>query len=101
MKNRVSRMKRIGIIIVALACWLGFGAMSVADAQSWPTKPVKVIAVFPAGGSVDQVARIVAQQLSVQTGQSFVIDNRGGASGSIGTAALAKADPDGYTIGVV
>jgi tripartite-type tricarboxylate transporter receptor subunit TctC len=72
-----------------------------AAAQAWPAKPVKVIAVFPAGGSVDQVARVLAQQLTAQTGQSFVVDNRGGASGSIGTAALAKADPDGYTIGVV
>src|SRR5207344_2480740 len=62
---------------------------------------VKVIAVFPAGGSVDQVARILAQQLTIQTGQSFIVDNRGGASGSIGTAALAKSDPDGYTLGVV
>ena len=46
-------------------------------------------------------ARILAQQLTEQTGQSFIVDNRGGASGSIGTAALAKADPDGYTLGVV
>src|SRR5215831_15384877 len=73
-----------------------------AAAQAWPAaKPVKVIAVFPPGGSVDQVARILAQQMSVQTGQTFIVDNRGGASGSIGTAALAKSDPDGYTIGVV
>jgi tripartite-type tricarboxylate transporter receptor subunit TctC len=70
-------------------------------AQEWPTKPVKIIAVFPPGGSVDQVARILAQQLSIQTGQSFIVDNRGGASGSIGTALLAKSDPDGYTLGVV
>src|SRR6266545_2339402 len=77
------------------------GLAPQANAQAWPTKPVKVIAVFPAGGSVDQVARVLAQQLNVQTGQSFVVENRGGASGSIGTAALAKADPDGYTIGVV
>ena len=76
-------------------------AAPAAFAQAWPTKPVKVIAVFPAGGSVDQVARIIAQQLSTQTGQSFIVDNRGGASGSIGTAAVAKAEPDGYTIGVV
>jgi tripartite-type tricarboxylate transporter receptor subunit TctC len=82
----------------------GLAAIGIAPnafAQTWPTKPVKVIAVFPAGGSVDQVARVLAQQLTVQTGQSFVVDNRGGASGSIGTAVLAKSDPDGYTIGVV
>src|SRR4029077_11532920 len=55
----------------------------------------------PPGGSVDQVARILAQQLSAQTGQQFIVDNRGGASGSIGTAMVAKAEPDGYTLGVV
>src|SRR5947209_7826278 len=91
---------RIGLFTVAAAL-LG-GLASIALAQSWPTKqPVKVIAVFPPGGSVDQVARVLAQQMSVQTRQSFIVDNRGGASGSIGTAAIAKADPDGYTIGIV
>jgi tripartite-type tricarboxylate transporter receptor subunit TctC len=73
----------------------------MAAAPAWPAKPVKIISVFPPGGSVDQVARLLAQQMSTQTGQSFIVDNRGGASGSIGTAALAKSEPDGYTIGVV
>ena len=89
---------RLGL---TLALLFNLCAAPVAVAQNWPTKPVKLIAVFPAGGSVDQVARILAQQLSEQTGQSFIVDNKGGASGSIGTALLAKADPDGYTIGVV
>jgi tripartite-type tricarboxylate transporter receptor subunit TctC len=93
-------MKTIRVVL-ALALLLGVGVAPVAVAQSWPTKPVKLIAVFPAGGSVDQVARILAQQLSEQTGQSFIVDNKGGASGSIGTALLSKADPDGYTLGVV
>jgi len=70
---------------LALALLLSLCITPLAVAQTWPTKPVKVIAVFPAGGSVDQVARVLAQQLSEQTGQSFVVDNRGGASGSIGT----------------
>ena len=96
-------MKTIGMAVAVLvfSLALGAGAIPGAAAQDWPAKPVKVIAVFPAGGSVDQVARVLAQQLSVQTGQSFIVDNRGGASGSIGTAAVAKADPDGYTLGVV
>jgi tripartite-type tricarboxylate transporter receptor subunit TctC len=89
------------LVLLTLACMLSALPSPEAAAQAWPSRPVRVIAVFPAGGSVDQVARILAQQLSVQTGQSFVVDNRGGASGSIGTAALAKSDPDGYTIGVV
>ena len=72
-----------------------------ASAQAWPNKPVKVVAVFPPGGSVDTVARILSFQLTKQTGQQFVVDNKGGASGSIGTAFVAKAPADGYTIGVV
>ncbi len=72
-----------------------------AGAQTWPDKPVKLIAVFPPGGSVDQVARVLAQQLTKQLGQSVVVENIGGASGSIGTAAVARAAPDGTTFGVV
>ncbi|HQR56279.1 MAG TPA: tripartite tricarboxylate transporter substrate-binding protein, partial [Burkholderiaceae bacterium] len=72
-----------------------------AGAQTWPDKPVKLIAVFPPGGSVDQVARVLAQQLTKQLGQSVIVENIGGASGSIGTAAVAKAAPDGSTFGVV
>jgi len=95
-------MSRFRQLLVVLTAGLAVAAIAAdAVAQTWPAKPVKVIAVFPAGGSVDQVARVLAQQLTVQTGQSFVVDNRGGASGSIGTAVLAKADPDGYTIGIV
>ncbi|HTN48339.1 MAG TPA: tripartite tricarboxylate transporter substrate binding protein [Burkholderiaceae bacterium] len=73
----------------------------VAHAQSWPDRPIRLISVFPPGGSVDQVARVLAQQLTKQLGQSVVVENIGGASGSIGTAAVAKAAPDGYTFGVV
>ena len=72
-----------------------------ANAQAWPNKPVKVIAVFPPGGSVDTVSRILSHQLTKQLGQQFVVDNKGGASGSIGTAAVAKSPADGYTFGVV
>src|SRR5215813_1182756 len=94
-------MRVIGIALTLIGMLLNPGFAPLAAAQSWPTKPVKVIAVFPPGGSVDQVARVLAQQLAEQTGQQFIVDNRGGASGSIGTAALAKAEPDGYTLGVV
>jgi tripartite-type tricarboxylate transporter receptor subunit TctC len=87
--------------LITFAFALAAGLAPSAAAQSWPAKPVKVIVVFPPGGSVDQVARALAQQMSVQTGQTFIVDNRGGASGSIGTTAIAKAEPDGYTIGVV
>ena len=74
---------------------------SAAHAQAWPAKTVRIISVFPPGGSVDQVARILAHELTQQTGQQFVVENRGGASGSIGTQVVASAPPDGYTFGVV
>ena len=81
---------------------LMLAAPQSAIAQAWPTKqPIKLVAVFPAGGSVDQVARLLAQPLSQQIGQSIVVENKGGASGSIGTAAVAAAAPDGYTFAVV
>lgn len=71
-------------------------------AQAWPTKqPIKFVAVFPPGGSVDQVARILQGPLQQQLGQSIVVENKGGASGSIGTAQVAAAAPDGYTFAVV
>ena len=76
-------------------------APALAFAQAWPTKPVKIIAPFPPGGSVDQVSRLLAAQLTVQLGQQFVVENRTGAGGSIGTHAIATAPPDGYTFGVV
>ena len=82
---------------LALAASIALPAL----AQSWPSRPIRLIAVFPPGGSVDQVSRVLGQQLSKQLGQSFVVENVGGASGSIGTAAVAKAAPDGYTFGVV
>lgn len=88
------------IVVSTMLCVLSFLA-SNALAQAWPNKPIRLIAVFPPGGSVDQVARILAQPLSQQLGQPVVIDNKGGASGAIGTAAVAQADPDGYTFGVV
>jgi tripartite-type tricarboxylate transporter receptor subunit TctC len=89
----------------ALGFALTLAALSVpqlAVAQAWPTKQtIKLVAVFPPGGSVDQVARIIAQPLSQQLGQSVIVENRGGASGAIGTAAVAQSAPDGYTFAVV
>ncbi|HUP29505.1 MAG TPA: tripartite tricarboxylate transporter substrate binding protein [Usitatibacter sp.] len=81
---------------------LGIALAIAAHAQApWPSKTVRVIAPFPPGGSVDQVARILAAQLSTQTGQQFIVENRTGASGAIGTQAIATAPADGYTWGVV
>jgi tripartite-type tricarboxylate transporter receptor subunit TctC len=67
-------------------------------AQTYPTKPVRVVIPWPPGGSNDVVGRIVMQRVAESTGQQFVVDNRAGAAGSIGADVVAKAPPDGYTI---
>ena len=88
----------------ALVVALGLAA-TLAHAQGvgdWPKRqPIKLVAVFPPGGSVDQVARILAPALQQQLGQNVIVDNKGGASGTIGTAAVAASPPDGYTLAVV
>jgi tripartite-type tricarboxylate transporter receptor subunit TctC len=86
---------------------LVLGANSLVSAQSagvgpWPTqKPIRLIAVFPPGGSVDQVARVLAPALQAELKQNVIVENIGGASGVIGTAAMTRSDPDGYTFAVV
>ena len=84
--------------LAMLAAALAAGA---AHAQDWPNKPVRIIAPFPPGGSVDQVSRVLANYLAPSLGQQVIVDNKGGAAGSIGTALAAKAAPDGYTFAVV
>jgi tripartite-type tricarboxylate transporter receptor subunit TctC len=69
-----------------------------ASAQSWPTKPVRVIVPWSAGSAVDSVARAVTETLSKQIGQPVIVENRGGAGGTLGVGAVAKADPDGHTL---
>jgi tripartite-type tricarboxylate transporter receptor subunit TctC len=81
-------------LILALASSLS------ATAQDWPSKSVRIIVPFGPGSTPDVVARLIAERLQQRFGQPFVIEDRPGASGNIGTDAVAKADPDGYTIGV-
>jgi tripartite-type tricarboxylate transporter receptor subunit TctC len=83
-------------LLVVLACLLG--VWDGAAAQSWPSKPIRAIIPFGAGSATDVVPRIVLEQLSAQLGQPIVVENRGGAGGTIGSAMVAKAEPDGYTI---
>lgn len=71
---------------------------SIAFAQSWPSRPIKAIIPFGAGSSTDVVPRIVFEQLSAQIGQPIVVENRVGGAGTLGVNAVAKADPDGYTL---
>ncbi len=75
--------------------------VSPAHAQNWPTKPVTVIVPFAAGGNTDVAARIFTDRLSQRLGQPFIVENKSGAGGSIGISAMAKAQPDGYTMGIV
>jgi len=70
----------------------------VSCAQSWPAKPIRVIIPFSAGSTIDIGARIVFEPLGRQLGQALVIENRGGGGGTVGAAAVARAEPDGYTL---
>ena len=74
---------------------------ALAQSVNWPTKPVKFVVPFPPGGSVDPLARLLAVRLTESMGQQFIVENKPGASGSIGTAFVAKSAPDGYTFIVV
>ena len=91
--------------LVRMVLMMVLGAMAVGTVlgqAAWPSRqPIRFVAVFPPGGSVDQVARIIALPLSQQLGQSVIVENKGGASGSIGAAAVASAPADGYTFAVV
>jgi tripartite-type tricarboxylate transporter receptor subunit TctC len=91
-------MKHLRLAMAAALIGATIGAPSDTQAQSWPTKPVKVIIPLTAGSATDVMARIVFDQVSQQVGQPFVIENRPGAGNTIGMNAVAKADPDGYTI---
>jgi tripartite-type tricarboxylate transporter receptor subunit TctC len=87
-------------LLLAMAGALMCGT-NLAMAQTYPSKPVRLIVPFPPGGSTDIVARIVVQKFSEKLGQNVYIDNKGGASGMIGTAEAARAEPDGYTLLIV
>jgi tripartite-type tricarboxylate transporter receptor subunit TctC len=89
-------LKRRTLLAAALA------APSIARAQpAWPTKPIRWIVPFAPGGGTDTVSRLIADQLSRSLGQTVVVENKGGAGGNIGTVELARAAPDGYTIGLI
>ena len=89
--------KRPLAALVAVTLGL-LGWQASAAAQTYPSKPVRMIVAFPPGGTIDALARILAQKLTEAWGQSVVVENRGGAAGNLGALAAAQATPDGYTI---
>jgi tripartite-type tricarboxylate transporter receptor subunit TctC len=81
-----------------ILCLLALAFATATSAQTYPTKPLRLVIPFPPGGSNDVVGRMIAFQLSDRLGKSVVVDNQGGAGGIIGTEAVARANPDGYTL---
>jgi tripartite-type tricarboxylate transporter receptor subunit TctC len=89
------RKSLAGLLAALTICSFGFGP---AQAQDYPARPVKILIAFPVGGLLDTVSRVVGEKMSGLLGQQFLIEARPGAGGTIATQALAKADPDGYTL---
>jgi len=95
--NRSTLRALLCMVVAGLA--LGTGAVaSAAEATHFPAQPIHLVVPFPPGGAVDILARLIAKQISTQTGQSVVVENKPGANGNIGTEAVVRAKPDGYTI---
>ena len=92
-------MNRVAALL-ALACSVAVLPAAIAQ-NKWPDKPVRVVVPFPPGGNTDVVARLLAPRLAEEYGQQFIVDNRGGAGGTVGAEIVARANPDGYTLIVV
>ena len=92
-------MKRLALAATVAACLI-HGFTPAADAQAYPTRPLTIVVPFAAGGPTDTIARIVGQAMGVKLGQTVLIENVTGAAGSIGVGRVARAAPDGYTIGI-
>ncbi len=88
----------VALILSACMCWIAACPSPAAAQADYPSRPIKMIVPFPAGGGIDMTARIAAQSLSGILGQQIVIQNQGGAGGAIGTDAVVKAEADGYTL---
>jgi tripartite-type tricarboxylate transporter receptor subunit TctC len=99
--GKVVRMRlALALIMVPILAVTSLGAASAQVAADWPDRPLRMIVPLPAGSAVDVIARLISQRLSVRLGQPVVVENRAGASGVIGSDAVAKAAPDGLTLGM-
>ena len=94
-EQAMTTVRLIAGIVTAIA------TSSLAHAQSYPEKPIKLVVPFPAGGATDTSARLVAQRLQTGLGQTVIVENQGGAGGTIGAKQVAAAAPDGYTLMMV
>src|SRR5687768_17369672 len=88
------------VAMLATVAAMSLGAAGAIHAQGYPNRPIRMIAAFPTGGGTDIVTRVIAQKLGEALGQQVVVDNRPGAAGNIGTETVARATPDGYTLGM-
>jgi tripartite-type tricarboxylate transporter receptor subunit TctC len=95
MSNRHTR-----VFAAALSAAAVLAVPAAAQAQTWPTKPVRIIVPATPGGTIDPITRLVADALSKSIGQNFIVENRPGAAGNVGLAAIGRAEPDGYTLGM-
>jgi tripartite-type tricarboxylate transporter receptor subunit TctC len=93
-------MRAVRCALLVIIAGLASTAIGETRAEEWPQRPIRLIVPFPAGSSTDIIARIISQKLVPALGQQIVIENRAGASGNIGAETIAKAAPDGYTIGI-
>ena len=96
-----SRRQFVYYAAVALAGLVSTHGIAVAQETNWPTKPIRLVVGYAAGGATDVLARIIATKLSQQLGQSVVVDNRPGANSNVGAEAVARSTPDGYTLFVL
>ena len=86
------------LVLAALAALAGSATLPAMAQGAWPSKPVKIVVPFPAGGTTDILARAIAPELSKAFGHQFIVDNRGGAGGNVGAEIVSKSPPDGYTL---
>src|ERR1041385_6069300 len=95
----VDRRRLLALLGASIAMPLPAARVAFAQ-EAWPVRSVRYVNGFPAGGATDTLSRILCQKMSELSGQSFVVENRGGAGGVLGADAVAKSPPDGYTVGL-